>query len=146
MIVVTCHSNRICDSHTYSLKKKILASWSANSSRRVYMCLLFLICRFSRMIGGNDILCKVMVLYGNIWEKITGSVAELEHSRRMLSHARRVYLEAYVCTRTKIRWRYWQTRSSQMRILSIYGSITLAYVRLTSRYSHARMNRQGRHV
>lgn len=58
------------------------------------------------MFGGNDILYKVIVLYGNICEKITGSVTELEHSRRMLSHARRVYIEAYVCTRTKIRWRY----------------------------------------
>lgn len=62
----------------------------------VFYFLIWRTYRYSRMIGGSDILRKVMVLYGNIWEKITGSVAKLEHSRRMLSHARRVYLEAYV--------------------------------------------------
>lgn len=50
-----------------------------------------------------DILYKVTVLYNNICVKITGSMAELEHSRRMLSHARRAYIgEVYICARTKI--------------------------------------------
>lgn len=49
------------------------------------------------MFGGNDILYKVTVLYNNICEKITSSMAELEHSRRMLSHARCAYIETYIC-------------------------------------------------
>lgn len=50
------------------------------------------------MIRGNDILYKVKVLYGITFAKRSRvPVAEFEHSRRMLSHARRAYIETYVC-------------------------------------------------